>query len=59
MDSVGIFRNSSEMNRQLIGGAMTTTPVGVARYPCFTLAFVCKEDETVIWGQGSLPLFCF
>jgi hypothetical protein len=36
------------MNRQLLGSAMKT-PVGVAIYPCFTLALVCKEGETVFW----------
>jgi hypothetical protein len=34
------------MNRHLLGSAMKT-PVVVASYPCFTLAFVCKEGETV------------
>ena len=34
------------MNRKLLGSAMNT-PVGVTSYPCFTLAFVCKEGETV------------
>ena len=34
------------MKRQLLGSAMNA-PVGVASYLCFTLAFVCKEGETV------------
>jgi hypothetical protein len=34
------------MNRQLLGSALKT-PVGVASYPCFTLALVFQVGETV------------
>jgi hypothetical protein len=45
------------INRQNFGSVMKT-PVGVARYPCFTFSLVCKIGRTV-FGVNAASLIKF